>query len=240
MRHSARIVLAACVMLAGSAPARGQSQAPPTDGEAPASVQITAPGAGMSAPIAGKWAVAQWREQAPRLDGNVLDDAAWAGVQPVSGFRQSAPDEGEPATERTEVRVVFTDDTVYFGVVCYDRDPSAIIMSDSRRDSSMNDADSFQMVLDTFRDRQNGFVFGTTPAGQEYDGQVTDEGGGRRGSGSGGGGGFSRGSGNGFNLNWDGAWQVQTAISPTSGGAPSSPSPSGPSATPTARTRCGG
>ena len=157
--------------------------------------------------------MAQWREQAPNLDGNVLDDPAWAEVQPVSGFRQSAPDEGQPATERTEVRVVFTDDTVYFGVVCYDRDPSAIIMSDSRRDSSMNDADSFQMVLDTFRDRQNGFVFGTTPAGQEYDGQVTDEGGARRGSGSGGGGGFSRGSGNGFNLNWDGAWQVQTEIS---------------------------
>ena len=214
MRQSARLVLAACVILAGSTPARAQSQGPPVvGGEEPASIQITAPGAGMSAPVAGKWAVAQWREQAPNLDGNVLDDPAWAAVQPVSGFQQSAPDEGQPATERTEVRVVFTDDTIYFGVVCYDRDPSAIIMSDSRRDSSMNDADSFQMVLDTFRDRQNGFVFGTTPAGQEYDGQVTDEGGARRGSGSGGGGGFSRGSGNGFNLNWDGAWQVQTAIS---------------------------
>ena len=52
-------------------------------------------------------------------------------------------------------------------------------MSDSRRDSSMNDSDSFQMVLDTFADQQNGFVFGTTPAGQEYDGQVINEGGAR-------------------------------------------------------------
>jgi hypothetical protein len=76
----------------------------------------------------------------------------------------------------------------------------------------MNNADSLQMVLDTFSDKQNGFVFGTTPAGQEYDGQVTDEGGGRSLFGGGGGGGFSRGSGSGFNLNWDGAWQVQTAI----------------------------
>ena len=209
MRLSDRLVLAVCVIVAGSLPVRGQSQGPPVGGEEPAAIQIVAPA---PAPAAGKRAVALWREQAPRVDGNVLDDAAWAAVAPVSGFQQTAPDAGQPATERTEVRVMFTDDTIYFGVVCYDKDPAAIIMSDSRRDSSMNDADSFQMVLDTFSDRQNGFVFGTTPAGQEYDGQVTDEGGGRRG-GRGGGGGFSRGSGNGFNLNWDGAWQVQTAIS---------------------------
>ena len=209
MRLSDRLVLAVCLLVAGSLPVRGQSQGPPVGGEEPAAIQIAAPAA---VPAAGKRAVALWREQAPRVDGNVLDDAAWAAVAPVSGFQQTAPDAGQPATERTEVRVMFTDDTIYFGVVCYDKDPAAIIMSDSRRDSSMNDADSFQMVLDTFSDRQNGFVFGTTPAGQEYDGQVTDEGGARRG-GRGGGGGFSRGSGNGFNLNWDGAWQVQTAIS---------------------------
>ena len=119
--------------------------------------------------------------QLPVLDGDVLNDAAWSDAVPVSGFLQSTPNEGEPATERTEVRVIFTEDTVYFGVVCYDRDPSLIIMSDSRRDSSMNDADSFQMVLDTFNDQQNGFVFGTTPAGQEYDGQVVNEGEGRGG-----------------------------------------------------------
>ena len=153
-------------------------------------------------------------EQEPRMDGNVLGDPVWAAAQPVGGFRQTFPDEGLPATQRTEVRVLFTSKTIYFGVVCYDSDPAAIIMSDSRRDSSMTDADSFQMVLDTFQDQQNGFIFGTTPAGQEYDGQVINEGGSRgssrRSSGSGG---FSRGSAGGFNLNWDGAWQVQTAIS---------------------------
>ena len=153
-------------------------------------------------------------EDAPMLDGDVLGDPVWAAAVPVSGFRQSAPEEGQPATERTEVRVVVTADTIFFGVVCYDRDPSSIIVSDSRRDSSMNDADSFQMVFDTFSDRQNGFVFGTTPAGQEYDGQVINEGTGRGGLFRGGGrGGFSRGSGGGFNLNWDGAWQVRTQIS---------------------------
>ncbi len=152
-------------------------------------------------------------EQEPRMDGNVLGDPVWAAAQAVGGFRQTFPDEGRPATERTEVRVLFTSDTIYFGVVCYDSDPAGIIMSDSRRDSSMTDADSFQMVLDTFQDQQNGFVFGTTPAGQEYDGQVINEGGTRGSSRRSGSGGFSRGSAGGFNLNWDGAWQVQTAIS---------------------------
>ena len=153
-------------------------------------------------------------EQAPTLDGNVLGDPAWDAAVPISGFRQSTPEEGQPATERTEVRVVVTADTIFFGVVCYDRDPASIISSDSRRDSSMNDADSFQMVLDTFGDRQSGFVFGTTPAGQEYDGQVVNEGTGRGGFfGSAGVGGFTRRTSGGFNLNWDGAWQVRTAIS---------------------------
>ena len=152
-------------------------------------------------------------EQPPVLDGNVLGDPAWAAAAPATGFRQNAPDEGQPATERTEVRILFGEGTLYVGVVCYDRDPSAIIMNDSRRDSSMADADSFMMVLDTFLDRQNGFVFGTTAAGQEYDGQVINEGGDRGGFGQAGDGGFSRGSGGGFNLNWDGAWQVRTAVS---------------------------
>ena len=49
-------------------------------------------------------------------------------------------------------------------------------MSDSRRDSSLDDADSFRILLDTYRDRQNGFVFATNPAALEYDGQVSNEG----------------------------------------------------------------
>ena len=152
-------------------------------------------------------------EDGPIIDGDVLNDPIWIDVAPVSGFRQSAPNEGQPASERTEVRVLFTDDTVYFGVVCYDSDPAAIIVSDSRRDSALRDSDSFQLVLDTFGDQQNGFVFGTSPAGQEYDGQVINEGGGRGGFGGGGAGGFTRGGAGGFNLNWDGAWQVRAAVS---------------------------
>ena len=149
-------------------------------------------------------------EGGPIMDGDVLSDPAWNDVPFVTGFLQTAPDEGEPASERAEVRVLFTEDTIYFGVVCYDSEPGAIIVTDSRRDSSLNDSDSFQLILDTFRDQQNGFVFGTSPAAQEYDGQVINEGTG--GSGLGGGGASRRGGG-GFNLNWDGVWQVRTQVS---------------------------
>ena len=152
-------------------------------------------------------------QEPPLIDGEVLADTAWENVSVATGFQQSTPDDGQPATQRTEIRVVFTSDTLFIGVVCYDSDPSLIVVTDSRRDSSMNDTDSIQIVFDTFRDRQNGFVFGTTPAGQEYDGPVINEGGSRSLFGSGGRGGFSRGGGGGFNLNWDGAWQVRTLVS---------------------------
>jgi hypothetical protein len=141
----------------------------------------------------------------PVLDGRVLGDSAWIGLSPASGFWQVQPDDGEPATQETEVYVGFTDDALYIGVIAYDDDPDAILVTDSRRDSDLADTDSFQVVIDGLRDGQNGFVFGTNPAGIEYDGQVTREGsGGALDSGSGG-----------FNLNWDGTWDVAAEISET-------------------------
>jgi len=146
-------------------------------------------------------AVARRIETPPALDGSVLDDPAWQAAPPISDFWQTTPIEGAAASERTEVRILYSADTLYFGVVCYDREPDRIIVSESRRDASLEAGDSFMIVIDTFRDRQNGFVFGTNPAGIEYDGQVVREGqGGNGGQG---------GAGGGFNLNWDAAWEVK-------------------------------
>ena len=151
-------------------------------------------------------------EEGPIIDGDVLGDPAYADARLATGFIQSQPFEGQPSSERTEVRIVYTGDTLYFGIVCYTEDPSSIIAADSRRDSDMTETDSFQIMLDTYLDGQNGFIFGTNPAGVEYDGQVTNEGqgSGRRGGSSGRRNNQQRGSGGGFNLNWDGAWQVVT------------------------------
>jgi hypothetical protein len=153
-----------------------------------------------SAPLERPRVRAQWVSEAPVLDGEVLSEALWSRATAATGFWQTNPDEGEPASQRTEVYILHTDDTLYFGIVCYDDDPTTIIVADSRRDSSLEEQDSFQVILDTYRDTQTGFVFGTNPAAIEYDGQVTREGeGGFRGAG-------------GFNRNWDADWEVRAQI----------------------------
>ncbi|MCH7749271.1 MAG: carbohydrate binding family 9 domain-containing protein [Acidobacteria bacterium] len=186
------IAVAIGVIMLAIRPALAQ---PPTDAE--------------TAAAAFPSTVAVASEIAPLLDGVVLGDPAWADAVPATGFRQTQPDEGEPASERTEVRFIFTETTLYVGVVCYDREAGAITVSDSRRDSSLDDGDSIQIILDTFRDKQSGFVFGTSPAGQESDGQVVNAGEGRLGRSTT----TSSGSGAGFNRNWDGVWEVRTTVS---------------------------
>ncbi|MGE0704666.1 MAG: DUF5916 domain-containing protein [Vicinamibacterales bacterium] len=151
-------------------------------------------------------------ETPPVLDGNVQDDPAWAMAPAADEFWQIRPVEGEAASERTEVRFVYTDSTLYIGLIAHDRSPEGIIVAESRRDSSLTDTDSLLVIFDTYSDRQNGFVFGTNPAGIQYDGQVVNEGGGGAGPG---GGTAQGGSGGGFNLNWDGSWEVRTAASDT-------------------------
>ena len=142
----------------------------------------------------------------PTMDGNVLGDPAWRAAPPITGFWQTTPDEGRRATEETEVRLLYTAGTLYIGVVCYDREPSQLIVTDNRRDASLDEMDSFRLVLDTYRDRQNGFIFGTNPAGVEYDAQVSNEG---QGGGFGAGPRAQPGAGGGLNVNWDGSWTVR-------------------------------
>ena len=152
---------------------------------------------------------------APVIDGR-LDDDAWAEGQVLTGFIQREPTEGRPVSERTEVRVAYDGEALYIGAWLFDSDPTSLVFGQTLRDASLNESDAFVLVLDTYLDRQNGFVFGTTPAGIEYDGQVANEGQGGGGGGGGGrpGGGSGRqqrGSGGGFNLNWDGSWEVATS-----------------------------
>ena len=141
----------------------------------------------------------------PDIDG-LLDEAAWQEAPVLSDFVQNEPFDGEASTERTEIRFLFDDEALYIGAWLFDRDPSSLVFGETRRDAELAETDALLLVLDTYLDRQNGFVFGTTPAGIEYDGQVTREGQG----GFGGQQRQQRGSGGGFNLNWDGSWDVAT------------------------------
>ena len=114
--------------------------------------------------------------QAPVIDGDVLGEELWLDVDFGTGFQQVEPFEGQPASERTEVRIGFDDANLYLAVICFDRDASSLAISDSRRDARLQNEDSFRFILDTFGDRQNGFVFGTNVAGIQYDGQFTNQG----------------------------------------------------------------
>ena len=98
----------------------------------------------------------------------MLDDRVWQEATPIADFVQAEPAEGLAATERTEVRLVYDDKMLYIGVMCFDSDPSQIVTTDSRRDSSLSGQDSFQMIFDTYHDRQNGFIFGTNTVGSQY------------------------------------------------------------------------
>ncbi len=146
----------------------------------------------------------------PVIDGR-LDDEVWRDAPAITEFTQREPREGEPVSERTEVRILTDGQALYVGAWLFDRDPSAIVRGEKIRDATLTNSDYFGFILDTYLDRQNGFVFSTTPAGIEYDGQVVKEGEG--------GGVFQTGqtraqagSMGGFNLNWDGNWKVLTSI----------------------------
>ena len=74
-------------------------------------------------------------DRAPKLDGT-LDDPLWESAKPIRDFRQQEPYEGQSATERTEVRILYTRHAVYFGIHCFDAEPLRVIASELRRDES--------------------------------------------------------------------------------------------------------
>jgi hypothetical protein len=136
----------------------------------------------------------------PVVDGRV-EEGAWAAAETFSAFVQQEPNEGAPATERTEVRFLMDQRYLYVALICFDSSPGDILVSQSRRDASLDDTDAVRLLLDTFNDGQNAFVFGTNPFGIEYDGQVMAEGQTAQG-------GSARG---GLNTNWDADWTVRVA-----------------------------
>ena len=113
--------------------------------------------------------------QKPRIDGS-LDEPVWADAAVTGNFLQRDPEEGAPATESTEVRVLYDEDSLYFGVRCRDSHPNLIRATELRRDDSLENDDTFSLLLDTFLDRRNAKLFRTNPLGTQYDALITEEG----------------------------------------------------------------
>jgi len=135
----------------------------------------------------------------PKIDG-YLEAEIWKLAPAATNFIQKQPDEGKPATENTEVRILYDSENLYIGVMCYDSEPEKIIANEKRRDSkNIYQNDHFQIMFDTFHDRRNGYVFVINPLGAKLDIQVRKEGKSARLSPN-------------VNISWDGVWRVRSAI----------------------------
>jgi hypothetical protein len=138
--------------------------------EAPA---LPTPSAVITREANGRATVRAVRVERLEFDGR-LDDEVYARVPAFGGFIQSQPDEGKPSSERTDAWIFFDDDAIYFSARCWEtRPPEAWIANEMRRDRTGSN-DSFGVLIDTFADQRNGFMFYANPLGGFADVQVTN------------------------------------------------------------------
>jgi hypothetical protein len=114
-------------------------------------------------------------EKPPVLDG-VLDEAIWESALPTEQFKQKEPTEGQDASESTYTKVVYTQDSLFFGIVCLDSSPAEVVATELRRDGNLSKDDSVWILIDSFHDHRNAFLFATNSLGTQYDALVIDEG----------------------------------------------------------------
>jgi hypothetical protein len=112
--------------------------------------------------------------RAARMQGTIMidgrfDESSWATAEPATRFIQTEPGEGQPATERTEVRVLIGEDALYVGARLFDSEPHRIKRALARRDDAV-EADEFDVYLDSFHDHLSGVRFRVTPGGATLDG----------------------------------------------------------------------
>ncbi|MFA8342466.1 MAG: DUF5916 domain-containing protein [Rhodothermaceae bacterium] len=127
---------------------------------------------------------------APVIDGILLPDE-WKAAEIATNFVQREPNEGEPATAKTEVKFLYDDKYLYIGVNCYDDSPELIANAFSNRDT-YGWGDFIGIMLDTFHDHLNSYIFAVTAAGTQLDGKCFDD--------------------NRRSYSWDGIWWSETRI----------------------------
>ncbi len=126
------------------------------------------------------------------LDG-APDEPAWRRATPATDVLQRDPDNGEPATEKTEVRVLFDRDRIILGVICHDSEPARLLGNQMQRDQDFEADDRFMLTIDPFFDGRTGYFFEINPSGAMGDGLITGPTGGDDFGGE-------------MNKSWDGIW----------------------------------
>ncbi len=131
-------------------------------------------------------------EKRVKIDGR-LNDSVWEKANFQSHFLQREPYEGRPATEKTEVGVLYDSGHIYLGVKCFDSEPDKIIAREMRRDAVVDDDDYFEFILDTYHDQRSGYYFITNPYGSKREAKLANE-------------------GQSYNPSWDGVWICKSQI----------------------------
>ncbi len=104
----------------------------------------------------------------PVIDGKLVEPM-WENALKMTGFKSFKPDYGLDPSEKTEAMMAYDQENLYFGIRCYDRDPSKIKASVTRRDNMFED-DFAGVVIDTFQSRQEGYGFLVNGFGIQGDG----------------------------------------------------------------------
>ena len=123
--------------------------------------------------VSGRAAVRAVRLKDPlRMDGR-LDEAVYRSVPAISDFVQMEPHSGLPATEKTELWILFDDENVYVTFRCWETHPERMVVKEMRHDNSnLWMGENVAFMFDTFHDRRNGVEFGVTPSGGRYEGRL--------------------------------------------------------------------
>jgi len=117
---------------------------------------------------------ARYVKTPPVIDGD-LSDLAWQYASPAFHLTQQDPVAGANATEKTDVMVVYNNENIYFGIYCHDSSPDKIVIRTMQRDGPLDEDDEVRILIDTFHDRRNGYVFEVNPAGARRDGLAKGE-----------------------------------------------------------------
>lgn len=113
-------------------------------------------------------------ETAPKIDGH-LDEEIWSAIPPITNFIQVWPNDGEAATEKSEVRIAYDRDHLYFAFKFYDKNPELIRAKNLERGGRNDRDDHAYIALDTYRDGRNAYLFEMNALGTQDDATITDE-----------------------------------------------------------------
>jgi hypothetical protein len=103
------------------------------------------------------------------IDG-ILDEPVWLSAEKADHFQRVTPTDTGFAAAQTEVMVTYTPTTLYMGIICHDAIPGKRPVESLRRDFNFQKNDNFVVFIDTYNDQTNGFAFGVSPAGAQWDG----------------------------------------------------------------------